>query len=438
MRLRAFLVYVCVIGMAASAADPPGDPNALRTIDDYLREAALNNAGLRAKFDQWRAAVEQVPQARALPDPRFTYGYFIEKVETRVGPQRQRFSLMQTFPWFGTIEARTDAAAATAKAAHKDYESSKLELFYKVKNAFDEYAYLGRAVSIAEQNLELLKHFEQVARTKYIAAVATHPDVIQAQIELVTLEDKVISLQRLREPTVAALNAALNRKAASDLPWPARRDLSAERLDRKALATDMMAGNPQLAGMDYEVEAARAQVELARKRSYPDIGLGVDWIETGPARMNTSDSGKDPIVAMLSVNLPIWTDSYKAAERQAQARARSVSSARSQRANELVAQFEQALYAFEDSRRKVDLYHNVLIPKAHEMLEASESAYRVGQLDFLSLVNAQRTLLGFELAYERAATDSNQRLAELEMLVGKELTGGSGLVSADESENPDN
>jgi hypothetical protein len=54
-------------------------------------------------FETWKAAIEQVPQARALPDPKFTYGYFIREVETRVGPQQQKFEIMQIFPWFGTI-----------------------------------------------------------------------------------------------------------------------------------------------------------------------------------------------------------------------------------------------------------------------------------------------------------------------------------------------
>ena len=65
---------------------------------DYLAYAALNNAGLKAAFEQWKAAVEQVPQAESLPDPKFTYGYFINEVETRVGPQRQKFGIMQVFP----------------------------------------------------------------------------------------------------------------------------------------------------------------------------------------------------------------------------------------------------------------------------------------------------------------------------------------------------
>ncbi|MBA7700831.1 hypothetical protein ES703_109556 [subsurface metagenome] len=126
-----------------------------------------------------------------------------------MGPQRQKFGIMQVFPWFGKIEARTDAAAAAAKVARSRYEAEKLKLFWQVKDAFYEYLYLASAVEIARQNLELLKYFEEVARTRYMAAAGSHPDVIRAQVELAKIEDVLKSLEELREPTVARLNAVL-------------------------------------------------------------------------------------------------------------------------------------------------------------------------------------------------------------------------------------
>ena len=56
------------------------------TIEDYLVYAALHNPGIEAAFDHWKAALEKSPRAQSLPDPRFTYAYYIEHVETRVGP----------------------------------------------------------------------------------------------------------------------------------------------------------------------------------------------------------------------------------------------------------------------------------------------------------------------------------------------------------------
>jgi cobalt-zinc-cadmium efflux system outer membrane protein len=397
-----------------------GNPTML---SDYLRYAALNNAGLKAAFEQWKMAIEQIPQAQSLPDPKFTYGYFIEEVETRVGPQQNRLEIMQTFPWFGKIEARTDAAAANARAARQRYEAAKLKLFFEVKDAYYEYVYLAGAIKIAQENLELIKHFEQVARTKYVTAAIGHPDVIRAQVELAKLEDHVKTLEELRTPIVARLNAGLNRRSLEMLPWPREEQkFQAREVSREKVIALLREQNPELKVLNFEQEAAASRIELAKKKFWPDVGVGLGWIDTGSA-MNPGvpDSGKDPIILMFTMNVPIWRESYKAAELQAKADVLRTSQQKTEMENTIVARAERALYDFEDSSRKTKLYGDVLVPKAEELLGASETAYLAGTIDFLSLINAQQKLLEFQLRYERAVADNQQGLAGLEMLVGSEL-----------------
>jgi len=406
----------------ASNTQESGDANDLTHLQDYLRYAALNNAGLKAAFEEWKSALQQVPQVKVLPDPQFTYGYFIEEVETRASPQAQRFQLMQVFPWFGTIEARTDAAAAVAKAAQKRYDAAKLKLFYEVKDAFYEYAYLARAVEIARENLELIKHFEEVARTKYMAAAATHPDVILAQVELAKLEYQLKALEELRKPIVTRLNAVLNRQSFDMLPWPEKEKFQVMTLDRQQMIEILRSNNPDLAALDFEVETAKHRIELAKKRFYPDIGVGVEWM-TNMAMMDSGISGseKDDVILMFGLNLPIWRKSYKAAELQAKTDLNKTLHQKKDAENTFIARAAGTLYDFEDSIRKIKLYGDALVPKAQELLGASETAYKAGTIDFLSLINAQQKLLEFQLDYERAVTDNQQRLAELEMLAGAQL-----------------
>ena len=89
------------------------------TLDDYVLFALLNNPGLRASFDRWKAALERVAPARTLPDPRFTYANYIKEVETRVGPQEHKFGLTQTFPWLGKLDLRGEMALQAAHAEHQ-------------------------------------------------------------------------------------------------------------------------------------------------------------------------------------------------------------------------------------------------------------------------------------------------------------------------------
>ena len=99
-------------------------------LDNYLNIGAENNPGLKAKFLEYNAALEKVPQVGTLPDPTISFGYFISPVETRVGPQQAKFGITQMFPWFGTLNAQEDVVIERAKAKYEVFEEAKSKLFF--------------------------------------------------------------------------------------------------------------------------------------------------------------------------------------------------------------------------------------------------------------------------------------------------------------------
>jgi outer membrane protein TolC len=125
---------------------------------------------------------------------------------------------------------------------------------------------------------------------------------------------------------------------------------------------------------------------------------------------------------MFSMNIPLWGESYKAGERQAQANVRKAQQAKVNAENQAVAKALGVVYDIEDSERKIRLYGNILVPKAQELVLTSEAAYKAATVDFLSLIDAQRLLLKYNLDHERAKTNYQQKVAELEALVGAELS----------------
>jgi outer membrane protein TolC len=241
-------------------------------------------------------------------------------------------------------------------------------------------------------------------------------------MERAVLEDELAALEEMRQPIMARLNAVLNRPSEGLLPWPSGQTYQAVEIDRAQIFALLRRHNPQLQAMDLDIASARSRIELAKKRYYPSLGVGVDWIDTDDARMpGVADSGKDPVILMFSTALPIWRKSYGAAELQARAERRRLSYQKEDLENSLLARAERILYDFADSGRKVRLFGGVLAPKAEELVGASETAYAAGTIDFLSLIDAERTLLRFRLEHERAQANRQQTLAELEMLIGAQL-----------------
>jgi len=394
-------------------------------LSDYLVYAALNNPGLRAAFNRWKAALERQLQVKMLPDPRFNYGYFIEEVETRVGPQRNSYGLSQVFPWFGKLELRGDAAMDAARAAREHYEVAKLKLFYDVKEVYYEYYYLAKSLAVTNENVNLIKHLESVARSRYKAGAGTHPDVIRAQVELGKMEDRYLTLEDLREPIVAQLNAVLNRPVDANIPWPREIELEQISIPQDQLVGLLTKVNPEIKALEYDVARSRDNIELAKKDYYPDITLGFTLIDTGDAVFGSPpDSGTNPVIAGVSINLPIWREKYDAAVREAKSLYYAARREKVERTNSLTSELKMAIYRFTDAERKIDLYGNALLPKARESLKVTESQFRAASGTFTDLIDAQRIFLEFALAYERALADRGQSLAKLEMLVGREITGG--------------
>lgn len=418
MKQQVVLIVGVIIFMftpSVRSSQQPTDANNLVRLEDYLQYASLNNANLKARFEEWMAALEQIPQAEALPDPQLQYGYYARQSGMQMN---QMVSVMQMFPWFGKIDARTEAAARSAEAAQQKYKGAQLALFKEVKEGFYEYVYLAKAMEIAAENLELLRHFEEVARTKYTAAQAGQPDVIRAQVELARMDYVLRSLQQLRGPIVSRLRSALTLPPDANLPWPRQEEFEVSPLNYERLVTLLVQKNPELAGLNFEAMAAKSRIELAKKNFYPDIGVGVEWTEF---ERSGGMSGRDSVALMFAINLPLWRDSYSAGQRQAQAMAMSIEQQKIDTENTLLAKAAKSYYDYNDSIRRIRLYRDMLIPKGKELLQASETAYKAGTIDFLSLIDSQRLLLDYYLSLERALADNRQKLAELEMLVGTEL-----------------
>jgi outer membrane protein TolC len=83
-----------------------------------------------------------------------------------------------------------------------------------------------------------------------------------------------------------------------------------------------------------------------------------------------------------------------------------------------------SLYKYRDSGRKIALYQDSLIPKSKQALEVTEKAFSAGKAGYPDLIDAQKTLLEFQLSLERAKVDKLKALSEVET-----ITGGSEILS---------
>jgi len=390
------------------------------TLIDYIDYALENNPELKSAYSRWKSALERIPQAKSLPDPSLSYGYFFNEIETRVGPQRQRFGISQKFPWFGTLKLRGDIAAKNASAEFKRAESLKLKLIYNIKKTYYEYSFLTTSTSIIKENIELLDYAEQVAQSRFKTGTQLF-DILKIQIERSKLEDRLKSLNEQITSITASLNALMNRDIDAPLPPPEKIPEVIMDIPEPELLEISEQNNPEILVIEDKIAGAKSNIALAKKKSKPGFAFGVNYTEIKRSIMDVDENGEDAILATLMLNLPVWKSKYRGIRKESIQHFQSLQKMKEGKINSIFADLKKALYKYNDSVRKLDLYHNDLIPKSELWLKIAETSYQTGTLDILNYIDTQRTLLEFQLNAERALKDISTEIAEIEMLTGKEL-----------------
>lgn len=389
------------------------------SLEDLIRFGAKTHPDLKAAFYSWKASLEKIPQARALPNPQLQFTHFLRSVETRAGPQRNRFQLSQKIPWPGKLSLDAEIAYQQSELMRKRLEEAHQNYSYQVKLAYFDLYELQQSIDITKQRLTLAQYYERIALTRYRAARGKHPAVIRAQLELGRLEDRLQSLKDQREPLKARLNAHLNRSPKASIPKILTLDTPPEWPEDAALNDLLRRQNIELNILDEEVKVAERSKARAKREFYPDLSLGVTYIDTASAiRSNTPDSSTDPIAVSFGISLPIWRSKYKAGVREALARRRQSQSRKQSRTRQLEASLQRALFQRRDSLRKIKLYKDSLIPKAEQAQRAAVASFQTGKSDFSEILDVERSLLEFLLNHQKALTDQARANALIEKLIG--------------------
>jgi len=371
-------------------------------------------------FNDYMAAMERVPQVGALPDPNFAFGYFIQPVETRVGPQKATFNLAQSFPWFGLLSAREDVATEMAKAKYEDFENEKSNIFFEVKTAYYNYYFIEKAIQITKENIEILEVFKRLSLVKIEAGTATVVDELRVELELNDLENQLALFLDSKEVLQVKFNNFLNREVNSEIIVPEILWQDEIPLDQLNILSEIYTSNHQLKSIEHKLNAFLNQEIAAKKEGLPKFNIGLNYTIVGNNPMLTaSDNGKDVFMfPSVGISIPIYRKKYKALIKEAQYMQEAEISRKEDKENVLSTIYENTYKDFNDGNRRINLNLNQS-NIAKKVLNLLIVAYSTNSKDFEEVLRIERQLLKYELEYQKAITDKNAAVAFLNYLIGQ-------------------
>ena len=363
-------------------------------LQSYIEEAQSNNPEIQAFELRYNIAEEKVNEANWLPNTEVSAGYFVSEPETRVGAQRARIGFKQMLPWFGTITARENYASSMADAEYVEIIIAKRKLALSVAQSYYRLYEIQAKQRVLDKNIKLLETYERLALTSVEVGKASSVDVLRLQIRQNELQQQKEVLEEEFGSEQITFNKLLNRDGTMMVAVVTLMEIPSE---NAVSGRDALSLNPELLKYDKLYESIAQSELLNQREALPMFGFGVDYLPVSErADMNPIDNGKDILMPMVSVSIPIFNNRYKSISKQNDLRQQEIETQKAQRLNVLESAFAKAISQRNQARIAYNTQENNL-KQAEDAEEILIKNYETGTIDFNDVLDIQELQLKFQL-----------------------------------------
>ncbi len=396
------------------------EPTGNLTLPKAAALALLQNPALAAFSQEIRAQEAAVLQASLLPNPRLGVqganmgNSDLEGYDGTV----TTVQLSQLILLGGKITKRVKVAQLTRNLAGWDYETKRVDVLTQVAQSFIAVLSAQAKLALAQQLVRLAKRGATAVSKQVEAGKVSPVQETKAQVLLSSMRIQLIQakreLQSARKQLAATWGSTTPRfqhavgqlSAVSPLP-------SLEQL------LQLINHNPDLARWTTEIAQRRALIDLEKSQAIPDITISLG----GSQYANTNGY---VVNAGISIPLPLF-DRNQGGILKAQRRLTSAEEQQRATKVQIATALNSIYQQLSTAYNEAVLLKTEILPAAQSAFEATKTGFRLGKFNFLSVLDAQRTLFDAKSQYLRALTHYHQTVAEVERLTGGQLKNASTL-----------
>lgn len=403
--------YAVIVGPVAPLSGQTGDTLRLH---EAIATARAANPLLQAARLRADAAAERIPQAGAWFDPQLSFGLMdrpLDDFGTDQPMTMNSIQLTQRFAWPGTLGFAKERTRRLAQADRLEAADLEAQVAARVVTVYVRLAFIDRAIVVMERTRGLLRDFFEVSQAMYAVGAGLQQDVLQAQVAVARMTEDITVMEQDRLAVAARLNALLGRSASVAVAGLELRPVGGELPAVEGLMARSVSERPALRAASARVDAAEAGYRAARRRLYPDI-----MVTLGYGQRPAFD---DMTTLMVGFSLPLWAGSRQLPLRREMQAVQAMERARAlELHNETFARLAELRAEAERARALTRLYESSILPQARAAVESALSAYRVGRVDYMTLVENEMTVNRYEIEVVRLTAEYHRAVAQIDALLG--------------------
>jgi len=420
--------FVLLLSSEAPAQMPPLLPSQAKddsgagyepdTLQSLIDEALAHSPLITAARSHWEAQTRVPIQESTLPDPQITAQSFsVGNPIPGNDLQTNNFAYFgygfsQDIPFPGKLRLRASVAEKEAESAGAAYQAEQRAVVEQVRETYINLFYLATALDLLRQTYGELERVAHITEAQYQVGMAQQQDVLKAQLETTAILNEMETTREQMEQGQADLKAILGREPDSRDILIAAVKPSSFNLEDAQLRQLALASSP-LVKQAQALEAKNVEsVKLAHEDYIPDFSVGYTYQKTG-ARF------PDYYMATVGVKIPLyfWRKQTPALEQAALEKESSHAQTYATKLT-VLSQVQNQWIAIQTSQRVIKIYRDGLIPQAEATLKSALATYRVGKVDFQTLLSAEIDLLRLKQQYYRTVADHEIAIAKIRQIIG--------------------
>lgn len=410
------ILYFLCIGLFAcyGSAYATGIDNKEDSLAVYIAEAIRNNPGLRSEYQSYQAQMANAQGAGVLSDPQLSAG---------LGKQLTTITIMQMFPWFGTLKADREQMDYKAQAAYQKFREKSLSVAFDVEKQWYSILATQEKVKAVKQKRALLNDIKKVAIYLYKNHTSGRntkmSDQLRLDAEEERLKEQTESLETQLTLQKQQFNITLHRQPNVALSLP---DSIPLRQMPTFNWTEIEQNNPKLAQYSAMQKAFKSQEEQARAKGMPMIGVGLQYMRNGKVDMPMMPNmnGKGMVMPMVSVTIPIYRKKITSAIHSAQLMERSAAYNYQSQLDALQSTYLSIEQRANDIKRKLKLYESE-VSLLNRTLELMQKEYATGAASLTDILQTTRESIDYDLLKAEANAQYNTITAEAIQLLAHDV-----------------
>ena len=403
MKTKIIIVLVCLASILQA-----------QKLDSLLKWSAESHPSLKAAFIDYKAALEKVHGTGFLPEPKFSFGYFISSPETRLGPQIGNIGIQQMFPWKGTLTAQKNIAIASSKMKFERFNLLRIQLFQEVKQLFYEAENKQINIQLINENIKLLEQVKSIGLSKIESGIGSTTDVLRLNLKIEEMKTKISTAKIHLEGKIEQL-ALISGRLVLKLEFEGDLD------PNNQIENNSIVNHPMIAMSKEKLAMNEAQKRIIAQKALPKFGIGLNYtLVNKRTDMNPTDNGRDVFMPKITMSLPIYRKKYRALSKMNNLENESIQEEIKGVKLNLNLNLIMINTKINSAKERMILYQKQ-IQTSQSILAVLQSDYENGASSIESILNTLIQLIYYQIETEKAITDLRIANSQLSFSLNKEL-----------------